>query len=126
MAKVRSEERTEFLYGLLVAAVEGGINYWAEVRNYKALDIPEAEASVEIHDLEDETNTWHKVTLDTVARGINALADGKVTEATRPMDPVYVRWYRGMNESNDADGIADAGVADCVIQAALLGDIVYG
>lgn len=121
----RSQERVNFLCGVMCSAVEGGINYWAETRHYEwgsengrfklgAIDKPTFEySSVEVRDFEDTEGQWHQVTIDTIAKGIRLLTSKQVGVADRIL---------GYIASDDIDSDA----ADCIVQAALFGKIVYG
>ena len=71
----RSQERKNFLGDVLVTAVEGGIDYWAQIRRHRD--------TILVRDLEAEAgrgeNTgWQKVTLDTIARGVGKIKRGEV------------------------------------------------
>lgn len=126
----RTQERINFLAGVITTAVEGGINYWAATREYRwgsekgLFKFGEGEyASVEIQDLESELEwkePWHKVTVDTIARGINKILspDFQINDEIR-------QWIRDDNRDNDGCMI-DSTAADCIVQAALFGRLVYG
>lgn len=94
----------EDLRSLLITAVEGGIGYWAEVRNYR----PDA-GTVEVRDVE-ERGRWRKVTTKTLLAGLDACAVKH--------RHITARWLQ--------DRIGDADIGDAVLQAGLFGEIVYG
>lgn len=70
--------------------------------------------------IEDLEGAVHEVTLDTIARGINAVANGsvKVSDHLRNL-------IRTANRSNDA-GDVDAIAADVITQAGIYGEVIYG
>lgn len=117
----RSEARTEFLTYVLVTAVEGGINYWASVSGYHPEDADPSRIGVTVHDeLSDDA---YRVTLDTIAKGISVLKDkDKFPFAHRG----YWLQFWLADRTNGDDGDYDAGIADCILQAGLFGEVVYG
>ena len=134
MAK-RSAERTDFLAGIIITAVEGGINYWAYARKYRWVDSNGKlygnalsrlqDASVEVCDVEDFDDgkgQWKKVTLDTIARGIGKIKRKEVSLS-------HGRRKIVIAADRDPDkhaGNIDSDIADCVLQAGLFGTIIYG
>lgn len=121
---VRSDERKEFLADILSAAVEGGIGYWAQVRDYTwgtdlglhSLEGPGAFATVQIK----VKGGWKKVNADTIATGIIAIKgpDFQVNHDLRGT-------ILAADAENDATEL-DAEAADAIVQAALFGELVYG
>jgi hypothetical protein len=111
-------EREQYLDDILTTAVEGGIGYWSFGRNYVWSD--EGPASVEIKQDDEDDDTWHTVDRSAIRKGITRLLSGdmKVHES-------YVTLLRKADRHNDAGDI-DAEIADLIVQAAILGDIVYG
>lgn len=100
----RTAARTQFLTDIYVCALEGGIGYWSTCIEYRWSTTQRAV----IEDLEDAV---HEITLDTIARGINAVADGSAGVSD------YLRnLIRAANRSNDA-GDVDAIAADVIAQA---------
>jgi len=117
----RSLERTDFLGGVLVTAVEGGVNYWAEPRCY---DWREDErhnfTHVAVELREDGSSEWRKVGLDTIERGIEAIRSGRVSLNREITAAIWAG-----DSANDA-GEIDAEGADCIVQAGLFNELVYG
>lgn len=120
----RTDKRTEFLSDVLVTAVEGGINYWASVSEYD----PDA-GTVRVHEWHPDTGETEDgyakegvlVTLDDIARGIGVLRrDDKL-----PLTGYWHDFWKA-DRTNGEDGDYDAGHADCVVQAAIFGEVVYG
>jgi hypothetical protein len=125
----RSPERKEFLTNVLVTAVEGGINYWADIEEYRIDEIPDpvfpgltkwVGGSVKVRDFEGTGGKWHTVTLDTIARGIRV-----VTTPDFNLNRQMKSWIRDGNAENDSGDI-DCWCADAIVQAAVLGEVVYG
>ena len=123
----RTPERIGFLSDCIITAVEGGTGYWAEVRNYKwsedTVHHRMLDATVELRSeipRTDEPEPWFKVNLDTIDLGIQRLqsADFRV-------NPNLMGLILAANRDNDAGDI-DADAADCIVQAALFGELVYG
>ncbi len=109
----RTTARTQFLTDIYVCALEGGIGYWSTCIEYRWSTTQRAV----IEDLEDAV---HEITLDTIARGINAVADGSVAVSD------YLRnLIRAASRSNDA-GDVDAITADVIAQAGIYGEVIYG
>lgn len=112
----RSPERKEFLDDLLITAVEGGINYWAQVSGYKFTDVP-GEAEVTVHDLESEHQ--HFVDIDVIAKGLGRLQQD---EGLRSLYSDLLVASR----TNGEDGDFDASGADVVLQLGIFGEVIYG
>lgn len=108
---------------IIVTSVEGGSNYWMGIDNSTSewADKPEkmpisqyivelilAGKTVKFYDIEDEDDTENDwtLTLDKLLNGF------KLNAQQRP-------------EDSDLDN-ADATTADCIIQYAMFGEVVYG
>lgn len=116
-----------FLADCLVVAAEGGVNYWGEVVEYHhhALnDRAPADVYMIITEHEpsprDTTGGTHLVTIRTMADGIRRLVERQV----RMNDTLLDYLTQGVRE-NDAAYI-DADLADCIVQAGVFGELVYG
>jgi hypothetical protein len=116
---------------ILCTAFEGGIGYWAQARNIKRHALPEDAAhgidsylSMELAELnDDETGyDWSKPLLldyDAIRRGVVAIL------AHRD----YARMGAGIVRDIVSDEMGcyiDAGVADCIVQMGVLGEVRYG
>lgn len=127
--RARSAERTEFLSDVLTTAVEGGINYWAQVSGYR-WNCPPAERGVTVHDVvgDDIPPEGRRVTLDDIARAVNAIAKAPLSDP-EPVALGLHRQYRRQvveaSRENDAGDI-DAGLADAIVQVAVFGEVIYG
>ncbi len=126
---------------IVCTAVEGGVNYWASVQSYKwmvrgedgqILDLPDGalrlaeDTCALLRDTEDEDEEKEPMRLDgpAVVRGLAKLADGSVRGCSPSSEPSWARALHMVLAGEDPD--LDAGDADCIAQAALLGEIVYG
>ena len=114
-----SRERTDYLASVITTAVEGGIGYWAEHRNYLWNwddDRNLTAASVEV--LERPDGDWQAVSLATIRKGIQVL---KKLEMNRDLKAALL-----VSEAENDAGEVDAELADLIVQAGLFGKIVYG
>ena len=122
----RTKERSEFLTDVLVTAVEGGIGYWAEAKDYtlgsdRPGDGRDRYASAVVREAYDyEVGPWRSLTLATIERGIRRLASGKYA-----LNHTMLGWILSASATNDATDI-DSDCADIIVQGALLDSIVYG
>jgi hypothetical protein len=117
----RSAERTDFLATVLVTAVEGGIGYWCEARNFwwdYDDDHKFTTASVEVR--EEEATAWRKVTLATIERGIR-----RVGSPDFEVNNEWRGWILAGSVTNDT-GVIDSDAAETIVQAGLFGELVYG
>ncbi len=119
---IEIELTEELLAGIIVTAVEGGINYWATVEDYSTGGFPDDPATVwaELTDdqNEDESEVL-RLTLDAVALGLERILNGSVELNTT------IRGWIWQGVTSDP-GMIDATAADCIAQAGLLGDVLYG
>lgn len=113
-------ERLEFLSDIVTTAIEGGIGYWSECQKYQWRNQP---ASAEIKDLEGEDPAdWVLLDVYTVDCGIaTILGSVKSVEISEGR----VKQIAAASAVNDG-GAIDAELADCIVQAALFGKVVYG
>ena len=124
--------REQFLRDILCTAVEGGTNYWAQVDQIRRDGYrPDARVGdpgfgdwtyigYTLHDVEGDGEEY-VVTVETVKRGLKLLTqDTKIGLRKDLRAAVMVA-----NISNDA-GEIDSEAADCIIQAGIFGEIVYG
>ena len=116
--------RKDFLAYVLVTAVEGGVNYWADIRNYKNSYTTNMSsilsASAEIKTDEPDDNDWKLLTIDVIENGIQNIQTGEIV-----LNPSILGSISYGNATNDAGSI-DSDAADCIVQVALFGKIVYG
>lgn len=111
---------TEFHKDILITAVEGGINYWAAVNAYD----PDA-GKVTVYELDDDGQTILSTTQvddhqigKAVRRILNTDFDVAMADTYRKDVADAAKWL-------DAGDI-DAMLADCIVQVACFGRVVYG
>lgn len=112
--------RVQDIDDIMVCALEGGINYWADtadvIEEKRVADWGHEQIArggvLMIHDFEDDV--IHELTLEKFLTG-------------------FKLWFEnggdncGAVSANEVDcGMIDAGDADCIIQYALFGEVVYG
>ena len=111
------QERKEFLSDVVITAVEGGIGYWAEVKDYQ-FGSDEASAMIRVND--DPDMPWRTLSIHTIQRGIKRLATGKYG-----INQTLLDWIVGGSATNEAGNI-DSDCADVIVQVGILDEIVYG
>jgi hypothetical protein len=115
----------EFLAGIIITAVEGSINYWADITEYESEghedDGRNIYAKVQERTEDDEVSQVPQL-LDTfaVAKGIERILTCQVPIAD------YIVGYIWQGLSNEDAGCIDAEAADCIVQAAILNELRYG
>lgn len=135
----RSGERANFLASIIITAVEGGINYWASVSDYRWWDptldggtavhhdgIPNAYVTVHESERDDEDGyEGVLITVEHIARALGTLRQGPVTGLAESLRADIVAQDRANGEDETHQDI-DAGLADCILQVAMFGTVVYG
>lgn len=135
----RSPERETFLAEVLTTAVEGGVNYWAAVEDYRwyypDLEGGTAEpapngggnAHATVFDAEDDEDQGEHVDLDSIAGAVNRIVND---EEVRYLSKNTRRIVKVANRQNtvapDQGDDIDAQVADEVLQVAAYGEVVFG
>ena len=93
---------------LLITAIEGGINYWAEVLSYHKDESGWQTAKIIDHD--GEFTEYHTINHDTIRLGVDRLCASKY------------EWH----VTDLVNDNADATTADVIVQLAIFDEIVYG
>ena len=141
----RTTEREQFLADIIITAVEGGVNYWAQVSAYRwHSDVLEggtagavANTTATLHDMEEGGE--YVLTIDSIARAFTILKDATMQHDSRfgeealhtkdgkrlYLSPSRRKAYLGASAANDA-GELDADDCDNIVQIAALGTVVYG
>lgn len=119
----RSDKRTQFLTDVLTTAAEGGIRYWAAVTSYR-WDCPPDERHVSFLELEADDDLVHTVRLDDIARALGKFARQEV--GCRFVESAGAGQVMRADRTNGDEGDVDAADADCLVQIAALGQVVYG
>lgn len=138
--RTRSAERSQFLTDVLTGAVEGGINYWAQVSDYHwfsptldggTAEHPEGQANayVTIHETGDDPSdpdlVVRTIGIDDIARALGEIKANPQRPGPEWMDSGTVASILLADRTSDA-GEIDAGVSDCIVQVVLFGKVVYG
>jgi hypothetical protein len=125
----RTTARIQFLNDVITTAVEGGIGHWASPSAYNwgtdkgkfSLDGTPYPTTVTIYEEEDEGNfRFFPLTIDAVASAIR-----KISRGESQISEDRVKTIVDASRENDGGDI-DADLADCIVQVAVLGDVVYG
>ncbi len=121
------ELETDLETDILIAGVEGGINYWAGVENY---DYKNCSVDILVEDEDEETLTKHhidkvmiRIGLARVAGHIPRNENSMVAQTGEHARRIVSDKWAG---NEDWDGFQDADTADIIIQFAIFGDLVYG
>ena len=125
--------------GIVCTAVEGGVNYWAAVEHYRWRHFnadgtdtdPEGrimfseDTHAILRDTEDEDGEPLRLDGPAIVRGLAKLASGSVRCCPPSAEGSWIGALGRLLAGSDELDL-DAGDADCIAQAALLGEIVYG
>jgi len=130
----RTAERVEFLGDIITGAIEGGIGYWSACSQYQWVDrdgkvrvsvgrVLGDEPRAIIHVIRDDETGYEDeglaLTLDAVSRGLRLIREGGCEINSRLKKAIMLA-----DRSNDA-GQLDAFDCDVIVQAGVLGEIVY-
>ena len=130
VARGHVEPLAVFLHGVFITAVEGGIGYWCSGSNYRwstgvepLLDNMDYEGfRIDLVDSMD--GKTYRVDLASMRKGMESILDGSCTCGGR--DGGWEGGYIWKALKNRSCGALDAGHADIVLQAGILGDVRYG
>ncbi|MCU1675972.1 MAG: hypothetical protein JWM93_730 [Frankiales bacterium] len=131
----RPAARAQFLADILTTAVEGGIQYWAHVDEYRwwspTLDGGTAEhadgtanAYARITDLEVESGE-RTITVDDIARALRTISKHPITGMNETTRRLIIANDHANGDAEHFD-VIDADSADAIVQVALYGEVVYG
>lgn len=112
--------RDDLYKDIFVTAIEGGINYWAEITDYQWNRTDWYANFVEIDNEEDGDTT---IDIYVIRKGANMLNDKKYGGIPDTVGDVY-RDYLSLNNLDNSD--VDATVADVIVQLGLFGKVIYG
>lgn len=114
---------------VLTTALEGGIGYWSEADLINR-DPDLTVLSVRLHDADAGEGDEPEFPPTVVTRQMVKDAWLKVAEAVAAGDPPFGADYVQQMHDNTVDpgdaGGVDAGVADCIVQIAIMGKVVFG
>lgn len=130
----RTQERKQFLADVFTTAIEGGINYWSQVEAYhwqgtegRMQDADLDGFYAEIIEIGDgDVATKHRIDVNVIAHGLNLLCGSRKEPIKYAPTGRLLADLMLANRTNGQDGDFDADSADCVVQAGLFGEIVYG
>ena len=111
------------LFYLFVTALEGGIGYWSAASAYRWA-LPTGEPDLDgfyavVEETEEDAPVAHRIDADTILRGL--------VHFSQPGEGYpHVRAVARAVLAGDDEVDYDAEVADCIVQAGLLGEVVYG
>lgn len=138
-ATTRSPQRETFLAEIIITAVEGGINGWAAVEDYRwnlpGLDGGTAatgpngggNAHVTVSDAEDPDDEQIRVDLEAIASAVTRIAsDDEVRYLSRNARTVVKTANRQNTTAPDQGEDIDAQIADEILQVAAFGEVVFG
>jgi hypothetical protein len=114
------------LADILTAAIEGGIQYWASVEDYKWDGLPPQSMTAKVIP-DDEKNVEHIVGVAHISTGISRL----LAYSPQELEKKHVGGGEFRNDlalklMNQDIGNIDAGDADIILQIALFDDARYG
>ena len=120
--------RNEDIDDIMVSALEGGINYWCKKAEVKgdylgeyASDQISRGGELVLHDAEE--NKSYTLSKEKFIEGLKKyIAAGNTGCIDREKNRIGV--YTGKLNMDPCN--IDAGAADCIIQYALFGDVIYG
>ena len=120
-------DRKSFLSEIIVTAVEGGIDYWADLRRYQWSNGSDGHldhASVEVKPVEvrpaDKVPEWVVVDHALIENGLAALRTGTIRINRDMLGDILAS-----DVTNDS-GEIDSDAADVIVQVSMFADIVYG
>ncbi|MNK49868.1 hypothetical protein D3C87_687330 [compost metagenome] len=122
----------QFLRDVLTTACEGGSNYWAGVKCLDTVEGPYGRewARVRVWDCEDDDSDRFEVGYDELRDGIRRILAGDMTD--KASHAQVANHYRAalflalVSEPGGDSGNVDGDLADCILQCAAMGCIVYG
>lgn len=115
---------SEFLNDVLITAIEGGVNYWAEIEDYETLtcgdcNLTIATAKLREHEAEDDAG-WYTINDDTIVTGYRRMTHPEAIVNSQLRDEVTAA------VKEDDAGQLDIEHADVLVQFAVFSQIVYG
>lgn len=111
--------KDEVLRDVFTTAVEGGVNYWFDVKRYEWRDI---DSYVAVGTVPDEGDKVYTIDRDVISRGIH-----KAYANRDLIGPKYIKQaISDLNYGHWDDVDYDAEVADIIVQWGLLGEWYYG
>ena len=128
--KIEVEIKDEMINDIFITAIEQGIGYWAVASQteYTGEGSSLTYVSAMLADREEAFTwgsrsrlefTWHRLDKDVIVKGIERIMSGEVG--------IRSDLHAQISESIRADDCdIDADAADCIVQAGIFGELVYG
>lgn len=112
----------EALQDIIITACEGGIGYWSQLESYDY-----RETSFVLREMNEDETDWtgpkHILDHDVVAVGLERIVSGVVTVSPDIRSSIM----NELIEATKGGGFAgDTTDCDCIVQAGLFGEIIYG
>ena len=104
----------EVLENIIICAVEGGSNYWAEFTEYDPTD---GQVSVRVRDREEPSTTVHLIKPKAIMHGLQILMEEM---------PNSIAAKNVLMEITGDYGHVDADDADAILQLSVFGEVIYG
>ena len=114
----RSRERQQMYFDAFITAIEGGVQYWANVNDYW-YDKDNLVAGATVTDREDFAETY-EVTVETISVGLNRILNKKANLS----DASVTHFRRNFKSLDDWD--LDALDCDEILQTGIFGEPIYG
>lgn len=129
---VSDTPRNRFLCDVFITALEGGIGYWSQAIEYHwtlpDTDTKSVDESMDIDgffanivDGEDGDKDHH-IDAAVIERGLARIVSGEIKQLRSDIRATVML----INLTNGDEGDYDAETADCIVQAGLFGEVVYG
>lgn len=112
-------DREQFLDGIIITALEGGIGYWSVCSAYTH-HAPAIAQIRETDDYGEPVGDLLEINRDVIRKGLKEIIGGETN-----CHSYGVKHIAGANAMSDPCDI-DASFADIIVQVGLFGNIVYG
>ena len=120
------DNHAEFYSDIITTAVEGGIGYWSQCDEYRWQDRAPEDIYAVVRELAPdgsyvpETDPALRIDWQVIRKGLHMIVNREV-----PVRRDIFEAIQGGYDEWDAAEI-DSEAADCIVQAALLGELRYG
>lgn len=112
----------EALQDILITACEGGIGYWSQLESYDY-----RETSFVLREMNEDETDWtgpkHTLNHDVVALGLQRILSGTIEVSPSIRSSIMNELIEAVRGGGFAGDTTDC---DCIVQAGLFNEIVYG
>lgn len=119
---VTMEIPEDALQDILVTACEGGIGYWSQLESYDP-----KQTSFVLREMDEDESGWngpkHTLNHDVVAAGLERILSGTVSVSPDVKTSIMNELTEAAKGHGFAGDICDC---DCIVQAGLFNEIIYG